>query len=47
MSKNPYHLYVELSDRINKLERIKNPTSYQVNTLKRLRKEIANIIAIL
>jgi len=45
MNKNPWVEFQRLGERIRKLERIKNPTSYQINTLKRLRKEIAIIIA--
>jgi hypothetical protein len=36
-----------MSRRIKKLERIMHPTCQQVSTLRRLRKEIAIIIALL
>jgi hypothetical protein len=45
MSKNPWVEFQKLGERIRTLERIKNPTSYQVSTLKRLRKEFAIIVA--
>lgn len=45
MNKNPYAEAFELAERIRILERIQQPTRYQVALLKRLRKEFAIAVA--